>query len=168
MRSVIVLAALASLATALIASPDHQTPPTDYSVDEGNNTLEARADPVWPGWYECKQKAFRQPCAWTPTGGKGALDCLRFKFSGGSLDPDISFGPDKGVTCKLYTGTACEILTPPLIVEHPGGDLLAIGRKAGSFPPDTLEGFWSFRCRSWQQKEDDAAQSKYIPLPKKP
>lgn len=165
MRTILVLAALAALSRADTGPADHAHP-IEYPTDNGNNTLEARDEPPWPGWLECKQGEFKKPCTWTPSGGRGAKDCHKMIYTEGQKHPGGSFGPDKGVTCRLYDSSDCAQGGRPLNVVYPGGDLLKLGRDAGSFIG--IEGFWSYRCRSWKQKDNDAEQSKWIALPKKP
>lgn len=166
MRSLFVLAAMASLAIAVPTTLD----PIELDFVEGgaNSTLEARDEPAWPGFFQCKQRSFKKPCQWTATGGAGALDCHKMIYSKGATDPDTSFGPDKGVVCLVYGGSNCESTTPNLLVKYPGGNLLDLGRGRGLFPEGSVEGFFSYRCRSWKQKDNDKEQSQYILLPKAP
>jgi hypothetical protein len=170
MKGTTILATVAAftLASALLDEPPVTRRAIDYGGDSGNNTLEARGDPPWPGWLECSQGGFKKPCNWSPTGGLGALDCHVLMYGGRSSNPGMSFGPDKGVTCRFYDTKDCSPFNNPLNVEFPGGDLLKLGRDAKTWGPDDVEGFWSFRCRSYKQKDDDERQSKYIKLPKKP
>ncbi|ETN40467.1 uncharacterized protein HMPREF1541_04744 [Cyphellophora europaea CBS 101466] len=173
------LIAIASFVIARPGPESKEVPDTPFAVEfpdgedslpypEANHTLVTRDEPPWPGVFSCQQRNFRKPCTWEPTGGKGALDCHRIKYGASTYDPDSSFGPDKGVTCKMYGGSNCESTTPILVVEYPGGNLLDLGRNANSFPKDSVEGFFSYRCRSWKQTESDPEQTKYLPLPKKP
>lgn len=159
MRQTLIVAAIASLAVANAQPQDHSVPVRD--IDH----LEKRAA---PGWLECKQGGLKKPCTFTEAGGKGALDCHKLIYGNRMSNPGMSFKPDKGVTCRFYDTKGCGVLSDPLNVESPGGDLLSLGRAAKTWGPDDIEGFWSFRCRCWQQKDDDEKQSKYIKLPAKP
>jgi hypothetical protein len=125
--------------------------------------------PGWPGIWFCKQTDFKKPCQWVPTGGNGALDCKRIPYTE-EHNPNISMGPDKGVLCRVYNGDNCEPTTPMMNMEWPGGTLMYWGKMFNKFKDDgsTIEGFFSYRCRGYQQTENDAAQSKYLALPKAP
>jgi hypothetical protein len=167
MKITLLLAAMASLSAAIVA-PLVRPKPIEWDPDTDNRTLEARDD-AWPGWLECKQRAFKKPCTWTPSDGpdgEGALKCYQMKYTEGQLHPDISFGPDKNVICRLYDSSDCQIGGKPLNIISPGGDIAEMGKKAGSFMGD-VPGFFSYRCRTSFQIKNDAAQSKYIPLPGK-
>ena len=160
MTYLVLLAAIASFA---MANTRPQDPPVTIRAiglpeDDGGNALEERDDP--PGWLECKQGGFKEPCTRTATGGNGSLDCHKLMYGHRMSNPGMSFKPDKGVTCRFYDTNDCGVLARPLNVEHPGGDLLLLGRAVNTWGPDDVEGFWSFRCRSWQQKDDDQRQSK--------
>lgn len=159
---------LAAMASLIIAESTIDDPiEVDVAMEGLNNTIEARAD-TEPGFWQCKQRDFKKPCTWTAaTGGNGALDCRKMIYADGATDPDTSFQPTKGVQCKLYGGSNCETTTPMLFLESPGANLLDLGRKAKAFPDGTVEGFFSFRCRSWMQKTPKG-QEEFIVLPAKP
>jgi hypothetical protein len=135
---------------------------------EAESILERRDDKkAWPGIWFCKQTGFKKPCQWIPTGGKGALDCSRIPYTE-EHNPNISMGPDKGVICRVYNGDNCEATSPMMNMEFPGGTLLLLGRALGKFGDGSIEGFFSYRCRSYLQTENDQSQTKYISLPKAP
>lgn len=178
MYSITPLVAIAALVAAVPSSVTEQelTPERiDYPDGIDNHTIAARADHAGPGVYMCQRTDFKGPCAWFPVAQDGALTCRRIDYTQGARFPDISFGPDKGTTCKVYGGTNCEPIEPILMIDNPGGNILKMGYDNGKFPTsedgkaDIYPGFYSYRCRGWNQKEpNDKEQTRFIPLPKKP
>ena len=110
--------------------------------------LETRAtDGVWI----CSDKDWKEPCGWVPAWESETL-CRGFPYPN---SPWLSFGPDSGVTCTIFTDEHCNTaddgsysqdLTFPGVYEMPGPAYQS-GQGTAHF-----SGYQAYKCHPMSNK----------------
>jgi hypothetical protein len=146
MKPIIALAALVTLVTTTPISPT--SPDNTTEVEADNNTLDANdaARPTLPGLYVCGKPEWNGVCVYgTPPSLRnhspdGFLTCHNLAF----LDKEMmSFGPDKGINCAVFTEKGCH--GDVVQIESPGWAYMPAGAYNGG-----VGGFKSYTCE-WKK-----------------
>ena len=139
------LGILLSVLTFALLTFGTPTPAQRNQTDLDNITPDDTSREVaLPGLYICSEPNWRGECSWSiPEGVKhpdGDNTCQTTPYSGSQI---VSFGPDRGVSCRMYGKGGCQ--GGSYFIWYPGFYSLPQTVPDGSLPMHNY--FKSFECR---------------------
>lgn len=145
---VFVVARLAlSLPTSEDSSADSENVPIDTDFDILNSTIADAASldkRAVLKYTVCANPIFEKPCTRVEVAGLNA--CQKIPFTEGTKYRDFSFSPDKGVSCKVFSGNNCEDMWAWMGIDKGMDDVMRTAKSKGLFKGSVAPGFYSVRC----------------------